>query len=354
MGSKGRPTMADVAELAGVSLSTVSLTYSGAGPITDETKARVEKAAADLGYRGPSALAKSLRSGRTHIVGLVLSENLGHSFRDPNALRVIDGVVNALGEAGLGVLLIPSPTGDESDGDRPLLESAPIDAAVVTRVRDHDDPGLEILRRRGIPAVVMEGPAPAGAGSVTIDDEGATANLIAHLVSLGHERIATVTLPFAVRGETQVIDPSSHATTVWTPTRNRLAAFTRQGITPCVVVEARASMVEEGIAAGHLALSHPSRPTAIVCQSDLLAAGVILAARELDIRVPHDVSVTGFDGLDLPWLAPHELTTIVQDAPRKGLLLAAEVTALLAGDTPAPADMPVEMRIGTTTGRAPH
>ncbi|MCJ7826979.1 MAG: substrate-binding domain-containing protein, partial [Demequinaceae bacterium] len=113
------------------------------------------------------------------------------------------------------------------------------------------------------------------------------------------------------------------------------------------------TMVEEGIAAGHLALSHPSHPTAIVCQSDLLAAGVIFAARELDLRVPQDVSITGFDGLDLPWLAPHELTTDVQDAPYKGQLLAAEVQALLDGDTPAPVDLPLTLRIGTTTAHAP-
>jgi DNA-binding LacI/PurR family transcriptional regulator len=229
-----------------------------------------------------------------------------------------------------------------------------MDAAVVMRVRDHDDPGLEILRRRGIPIVVMEGPAPAGAGIVTIDDERATADLIAHLTGLGHTRIATVTLPFDLHRDTQVVTAEDLGKAVWTPTRNRLAAFKRAGIEPCVVVEARASMVEEGMAAGHLALSHPSKPTAIVCQSDLLAAGVMLAARELDIRIPHDVSVTGFDGLDLPWLAPHELTTVIQDGPRKGQLLAAEVQALLDGDTPAPVDLPVTLRIGTTTAHAPR
>ena len=351
MGHKRRPTMADVAEKAGVSLSTVSLTFSGAGPITDETKGRVERAAAELGYNGPSPLAKSLRSGRSHIVGLVLNERLSSSFRDPYALRVIDGVVASLGDLALGVLLIPSPSGEPDE--LPLLETAPIDAAIVMRVRDHDDPSLEILRKRGIPVVVMEGPAPGGAGSVTIDDRQATAELIRHLVTLGHERIATVTLPFDVRRETEILTPDRYSEANWTPTKNRLTAFAEAGIEPCVVVEARASMVEEGIAGGHLALSHPSRPTAIVCQSDLLAAGVILAARELDIQVPYDVSVTGFDGLDLPWLAPLEITTIIQDGALKGSLLAAEVQALLEGNSPEPVVMPVTLRIGTTTAHAP-
>lgn len=350
MGSSRRPTMADVAEKAGVSLSTVSLTFSGAGPISDETKLRVEKAAADLGYGGPSPLGKSLRSGRSHIVGVVLANSLGRAFRDPFALHVMDGVMNSLGDMGLGVLLVPALTGE--DGERSLLETAPMDAAILMRVRGHDDRGLEIARKRGIPVAVMEGPAPYGAGLVTIDDERATAALIAHLTALGHTRIATVTLPLDDHAETQIVDRARYDKANWAPAHNRLAAFGVAGIEPCVVVEARASMVEEGIAAGHLALSHSSEPTAIVCQSDLLAAGVALAARELDLRVPQDVSITGFDGIDVPWLAPHELTTAIQDAPRMGQLLADEVKCLLDGETPEPIQLAVTLRIGTTTARA--
>lgn len=343
--------MADVAERAGVSLSTVSLTYSGAGPITDDTKGRVEKAAAELGYSGPSSLARSLRSGRTHIVGFVLGEGLSLAFRNAQALQVMDGVVSGLGDLGLSVLLVAAPTGEP--GEKPVLDSAAMDAAIIYRVRDHDDPALEVLQRRGIPVVVMEGPQPAGGGAVTIDDETATVRLIEHLRELGHERIGTVTLPFDINGDTRIVEADAIGEVAWGPTRNRLAAFARAGVTPCVVVESRATMVEEGLAAGHLALSHPSKPTALVCQSDLIAAGVIMAAHELGIRIPHDVSVTGFDGLDLPWLAPHELTTVVQDATLKGRMLAAEVQALLDGDTPAPVDLPVTLRIGTTTARAP-
>lgn len=343
--------MADVAERAGVSLSTVSLTYSGAGPITEDTKGRVEKAAAELGYSGPSSLARSLRSGRTHIVGFVLGEGLSLAFRNAQALQVMDGVVSGLGDLGLSVLLVAAPTGEP--GEKPVLDSAAMDAAIIYRVRDHDDPALEVLQRRGIPVVVMEGPQPAGGGAVTIDDETATVRLIEHLRELGHERIGTVTLPFDINGDTRIVEADAIGEVAWGPTRNRLAAFARAGVTPCVVVESRATMVEEGLAAGHLALSHPSKPTALVCQSDLIAAGVIMAAHELGIRIPHDVSVTGFDGLDLPWLAPHELTTVVQDATLKGRMLAAEVQALLDGDTPAPVDLPVTLRIGTTTARAP-
>jgi DNA-binding LacI/PurR family transcriptional regulator len=352
VGTRGRPTMADVAELAGVSLSTVSLTYSGAGPITEETKARVERAAAELGYLGPSALAKSLRSGRTHIVGFVLAESLSIAFRNTSGLQVMDGVVSRLGELGFGILLLPSPTGDPNE--HTLLETAPIDAAIIYRVRDVDDPALEILTRRGVPAVTMEGPAPKGGGVVTIDDETATFELIEHLRKLGHERIGTITLPFDINGETAVIDPSRVSEAMWGPTRNRLAAFARAGIEPCVVVECRATMAEEGLAAGHLALAHESKPTALVCQSDLIAVGAIAAARELGLHVPQDVSITGFDGLDLPWIAPLELTTVTQDAVAKGRALADQVQILLQGETPEPINLPLSLRFGNSTARPPR
>lgn len=342
-----RPTMADVAARAGVSVSTVSLTYSGAGPISPEMKERVEKAAAELGYAGPSPQGRALRSGKSGVVGLVIHEKIALSFRDPITLRVLDSLIDDLGELGVGILLIPSPVGDKGTN---LLETAPMDAAVLIRVRDHDDEAIDILKRRGIPIALMEGKAPEGGAAVNIDDTAATAELIRHLVSLGHERIATVTLPFAEMRDTCIVESTDAA--LWTPTHNRLKAFEVAGVEPCVVVEARTSSIEEGLAAGHLALSHASQPTAIVCQSDLLAGGAVLAARELELDVPRDVSITGFDGLDLPWLAPLELTTATQDATAKGHLLATAVKHLLSGEEAGAVEVPVEVRVGTTTARA--
>ncbi|WP_228375035.1 substrate-binding domain-containing protein [Demequina iriomotensis] len=349
-----RPTMADVAARAGVSLSTVSLTYSGAGPLSPETRAKVERAAEELGYAGPAPHARALRSGRTGVIGVVIHERLQLSFRDPLMLRIMDGLVGDLGHMGLGVLLIPTPTGEP--GERSLLETAAMDAAVLLRVRDHDDePAIDILRRRGLPMVVMEGEAPEGAGRLEIADRAATAELIRHLVALGHERIGTITLPAGLDGETRVRTlEGALSETAWTPVHRRLEAFADAGIEPSVVVEARASIVAEGIAAAHLALATEPRPTALVCQSDLLAGGAVVAARELGIAVPQQLSITGFDGLDLPWLSPLELTTQVQDAEAKGHALAAEVKALLAGESPAPVEMPLELRLGTSTARAPR
>ncbi|MCB2412961.1 LacI family DNA-binding transcriptional regulator [Demequina sp. TTPB684] len=349
MSAKRRPTMADVAARAGVSLSTVSLTYSGAGPISPDMRSRVEKAAADLGYAGPSPRAQALRSGRSRVVGLVIHERLHFALRDPFTLRVLDALIGDLGEMGQGVLLLSSPS--ENPTEPNLLATAAMDAAVLMRVRDHDEPALDILARRELPFAIVEGTAP-GAAAITIPDRRATADLIRHLVALGHERIATVTLPREGRRDTGIYEGELLAGALWTPTRNRLAAFGEAGVEPCVVIESSASMVEAGVAAGHLAFSHPSKPTAVVCQSDLLAGGVVLAARERGLRVPEDVSITGFDGLDLPWLQPLDLTTVPQDGAAKGHLIAQGVRALLSGDEPPVIELPLEIRIGNSTAQA--
>jgi DNA-binding LacI/PurR family transcriptional regulator len=112
--------------------------------------------------------------------------------------------------------------------------------------------------------------------------------------------------------------------------------------------------LEQGRLAARTLLDVPRevRPTAIVAQSDLLALGAVQAAEELGLRVPDDLSVTGFDGIELPWF-PGTLTTVLQHGEEKGQRLGAMVQALLDGEHPANATMPTELRIGTTSAPPP-
>ncbi|NCT89720.1 substrate-binding domain-containing protein [Cellulomonas sp. APG4] len=353
MGHSGqsRPTLADVAGAAGVSVSTASLAFSGAGPIAEETRAKVHAAAATLGYSGPNPLGRSLRSGRSGIVAVVIGDQLRRSFRDPVSVQVLDGLVSTLGQMGLGVLLVPGmPSPDGSVTVDPLLESAPMDVAILIWGARESDPALSALQRRGVPVVIGEGPQLPGVPVVGIEDRRGSAELVRYLVSLGHSRLACVTLPFGGERRNAVVDAARMRELDWTPTRNRLEGFADAGVEPVVTVEAAASLVEEGKAAGRLLLDVDEPPTAVVAQSDLLAAGVLLAARELGLRVPEDVSVAGFDGLDLPWLAPDVLTTVAQPLAAKGQALGEAVGRLLAGEELEPRMLAVELRPGTTTG----
>jgi DNA-binding LacI/PurR family transcriptional regulator len=360
-----RPTLAKVAEVAGVSVSTASLAFSGAGPITPETRDKVLAAAAGLGYTGPNPLGRQLRSGRSGIVGVVIGDHLGRAFRDPVSVQVLDGLVQVLGEEGLGVLLIPGVCGSgvtgaapvDPAGVDPLVESAAMDVAVLVWGVLTEDPTLDALQRRGVPVVIGEGRPVEGAPLVGIDDRGGTAEAVRHLVELGHTRIAEITLPFGRDERSGPVDATRLAHVERTPTRHRLAGV-RDVVEPVLSWETPASLVEHGRDAATEILGAwvpaGERPTAIIAHSDLLAAGAVIAARELGLRVPDDVSIAGFDGLDLPWLSPDVLTSVHQPLRDKGAALGHAVIGLLAGGQPDSTTLGVGLTIGTTTGPAPR
>ena len=353
----GRPTLARVAERAGVSVSTASLAFSGAGPITPETRDRVLAAAAELAYSGPNPLGRQLRSGRSGIVGVIIGDNPGRAFRDPVSVKVLDGLMQVLGEQGLGVLLVPGTSRVEGVPVDPLVASAAMDVAVLVWGVVTDDPNLEALQRRGVRVVVGEGRPVEGAPLVAIEDRAGSAEAIRHLVALGHTRIAEIALPFGREERTGPVDAQRLAQADRTPSSNRLAGV-RDVVEPVITWETPASLVEHGRDAAMAILGEwvpdSERPTAIFAQSDLLAAGAVIAARELGLRVPEDVSIAGFDGLDLPWLSPDVLTSVHQPLGEKGAALGRAVLGLLAGDEPTAVTLPVRLVQGTTTGPAPR
>jgi DNA-binding LacI/PurR family transcriptional regulator len=124
---------------------------------------------------------------------------------------------------------------------------------------------------------------------------------------------------------------------------------------PVPAFETASNAVDEGVRAGRALLDGPAyrRPTAVIAQSDVLAAGVLQAAAELGLRVPADVSVAGFDGADLPWLGATVLTTVVQPTDEKGRAAARAAMALVEGERPSDVLLPVTLRVGTTTGPPP-
>lgn len=316
------PTLADVAHAAGVSLSTASLAFSGNKPVSSATRDRVHAAAASLGYTGPNPLARNLRQGRSGVVGIAVGQ-LSTAFRDPAALAMLDAVSEVLGSAGLGLLLMS----DEDEQARLPLDAVIYDICGRETWAAYDD-----LVARDVPLVVVEGPAWPGATHIDIDHRGGSAALAAHLHGLGHRQVATVTLA------------SSH------PQREREVGL-REVFPDAFVVGACASDVAtaQALAAGWLA----SRPaaSAIVCQSDVQAAGVVLEARRRGIRVPEDLSVAGFDGVATPWL-DLELTTVVQPLAGKGRAIAEAVLARIDGTAVTDVVLPVELRIGSSTGPA--
>jgi DNA-binding LacI/PurR family transcriptional regulator len=342
--STRRPTITDVARTAGVSASTASVVFSGKTAVSDATRKRVLDAAGSLGYTGPDPRAASLRRGRSGIVGVVFEEHLGAAFLDPVKTQMMDGLTDGVASLGAGLLLLrdQAPLGTE-----PTLTTAPLDAAVLIGCSGMLRESLAVVTARGIPVVVIEGDAGEGIPKIGLDNREAQRQAASHLKALGHEDVAIVTLPVDSAGERGWI--AADQTVAVDVTRERLAGA-RDVYPHARAYAAGGSFIDEGLRAGRVIFADAdARPTAVIAQSDLLAAGVIRAAEEAGLRVPDDVSVTGFDGIVVDGLAPYELTTLVQPAADKGRAAGLAVAAMLAGEPAASIRFTCEFRVGNTT-----
>lgn len=345
----GRPTLAAVAARAGVSPSTASLAFSGQGPVSDATRAKVLAAAKELHYGGPDPLAQSLRRGRSGIIGALIPSRIGISFRDPVLIQTLDGLAEEISSIGAGLLLLP----DLGDGVVSVT-TAPVDAVVLVGCNAGAVETLDLLRRRNIPIVQIEGDADNGVLTVSVDNRGGTRQLAQHLKDLGHSRVALVTLGLDRDSALAPLSPEREAGATITTTLQRIAGA--RDVYPQVSgMIAGGSRSDAGREAALVLLDAPpdARPTAILAQSDLLAAGVIAAAEELGLRVPEDLSVVGFDGIRVDGLE-RRLTTVWQPSQDKGAAAGRAVVEMLAGRSPEPVAFDVRFQPGETTGPAPR
>lgn len=342
-----RPTLAAVAARAGVSPSTASLALNRSGPVSASTRERVLAAARELEYGGPDPRAKSLRTGRSGIVGVVVEDRLRDAFRDPMSLAMLDGIAAEAGAAGAGLLLLADASGQQLD-----VASAPMDAVILVGCSHSLDAPVATLRRRGMPIVAIEADPMDGVLAIGLDNRPATRRAAEYLRELGHDRVAIVTLEL---DDTDVPRPLpqdwlEHATSHTTRER-LLGAYDVFPGAPAWV--ASGSSIDAGRAAGLELLAAEPRPTAMIAQSDLLAVGVLRAAEELGLRVPEDVSVVGFDGIRVDEAGGVELTTVVQPGVAKGRAAGRAAIGLIEGADVQPVAFTSELRVGTTTAPPP-
>lgn len=344
--ARRRVTIADVAKDAGVSISTASVVFSGKAPVAPATRDRVLASAEELGYAGPDPRAASLRRGRSGIVAVVIEGPLRTAFLDRVNTAMMDGLTEGLARVGAGVLLLRD---DPQHPDAPTLATAPIDAVVLMGCSGRMRRSLESVRARHLPIVVIEGDAGEGVPRIELDNREAARNLAQHIADLGHQQVAVVTLPFDTQRGRGTASPERQQTIDVDVTRDRLDGV-QDVFADAAVHSTAGSSIDEGLLAGRALLADPeSRPTAILAQSDLLAAGVIRAADELGVRVPEEVSVTGFDGVAVDGLEGRVLTTAVQPAAEKGRAAGDAVARMLEGEQAESIRFTSVFRAGSTT-----
>lgn len=339
-----RVTLQTIADRLGVSRTTVSNAYNRPDQLAPELRDRILAAAAELGYAGPDAAARRLRSGRRDAVGLLLGEELSYAFTDPAAVLLLQGIARAAEGAGLSLLLVPARGGDAGRAVHDAVVSA---FGVYCMPVEHAT--LQAALERGFPLVVIDEPRLEGQAYVGIDDRGGARTAAAHLLGLGHRRFAVLSERTSLAGARGPVIAS-------VSTRERLAGY-REALeaagvdwsaVPCV--EAPENRIERGLEMGRRLLDAQPRPTALLAVTDQLALGALEAARERGLRLPDDLSVLGFD--DVPgaaWSSP-ALTTIRQPLLEKG-----EVAGrlLIADEGPREVILPVELVVRGSTAPPP-
>ena len=305
--TRGKPTSSEVAAAAGVSRAAVSFAFNNPQRISAETRARILAAADELGYT-PNTLARMLRAGTTHSIGVLLPQRLARILENPYYARFLMGVGQVCDQEGYTLLLTPPL----QDSVLKAIPYAAVDGFIVCGL-ETDRGEVAELERRDIPFVLIDSDSYDGAPSVEVDDHGGARDVTRYLLELGHRRLAVLSMDpgpdAAVRGYRGPLARRM----------NGIAeALAEVGMTlPDVrLAEVPVTRTDGYRATRELMAADP--PTAILALSDVLAYGAIDALQDLGLDVPEHVSVTGFDDLaESAWSRPR-LTTVRQPIVTKG------------------------------------
>ncbi len=321
-----RPTIKDVARAADVSKGAVSFALNDRPGVAPATRARILAVAREMGW-SPNARARSLSVSKAFAAGLVIARPAATLGSDPFFATFIAGVEAVLSERGYALLLQMVPRHDrEGESYRRLVEGDRVDGVFLTDLLV-GDPRPAMLAELGLPAVVVgpglgEPPWP----TVGFDDAPPVRATIQHLIALGHRRIAHVA------GPREFVHGRSRRQT-WADT------LRAGGLPDGQCVEADFS-AESGAAATRLLLDDPQPPTAIVYANDVMALAGLSVAAGRGISVPGDLSITGYDDIELAAVTQPPLTTVRQDVVAWGQAAATRLLELIDDETASTVDLP--------------
>uniref|UniRef100_A0AAU3GMV6 LacI family transcriptional regulator n=1 Tax=Streptomyces sp. NBC_01401 TaxID=2903854 RepID=A0AAU3GMV6_9ACTN len=320
-----RPTIADVADRAGVSRTTVSFALNDRPGVAGDTKARIIAAAAELGWT-PSRQGRALSLGKAGAFGLVLArepEQIGTDLFFP---AFIAGVEAVIGRRGDGLMVHLTTPEDERSVYERLAAERQVDGVLLTDLR-HDDPRPPLMRRLELPAVVVGQPEwGGGLPTVSLDDEPAYAAAIHRLAELGHRCIAHVEGP-------QEFRHAHRRRAAWEQTLRTLGL-------PEGPLRPGGFSADGGARATRELLGLAEPPTAIVYGTDLAAIAGLSVAQELGVRVPDQLSVVGYDDTPLTRYTYPPLSSARADARGWGEAGARVLDTLIAEGEAAHVELP--------------
>jgi LacI family transcriptional regulator len=331
----GRVTLNDVARAADVSKTTASYVLNRVPgfAVTETTRRRVFAAAERLGYRRHS-LAAALSSGRIYVVGVMLPVTNPQRFASSYRIFLHEfafALTEAAAAAGLRTTLIPTPRQSDDPAQNAFdLTDARVDGIILLTFDDGEF--VCALYKTGTPCVEIA--SEFGPHALRADNEGGMEAVIAHLTELGHRRIVHV------RG-------GQARSTAQRRAAGYTAAMEARGLVPQVI--------QQNEVAALLSLPDGERPTAIAAFNDAIAIGVLRAARARGLRVPQDLSLTGFDDNVLAETAYPPLTTVHYPLTELSQASISVLESLWRGEQPTvPAPIPVSLVVRESTAPPPR
>ncbi|MDO5142332.1 MAG: LacI family DNA-binding transcriptional regulator [Eubacteriales bacterium] len=320
------PTIYDVSRLSGVSTATVSRTFSDPARVREGTRRRVYEAAAALDYQ-PSAIARAMARQRTDKLAFIICKK-GATILDEFYAGICEGVMRCVNSMDYQLLV---STAEDRQRE---AQSKQIEGAILAG--DAQPDLIAELQRQNVRVVLVNHVAPGfDLPCVVADDRDGVRQALVHLHARGHRRIAMLAGRFSSYITSERYDAF-------------LATVKELGLT---LGEGDILMcdrdVESATQAAAQLLSRPDRPHAVFAFNDVLAAGVIKAARRLGAALPDELAVVGFDDSSVCTLLEPELTSVHVDCRRMGELCMERMTALLRGeqDVPRLTVVPVSLHV---------
>jgi DNA-binding LacI/PurR family transcriptional regulator len=326
-----RVTIRDIAERAGVSKGAVSYALNGRPGVSEDTRERILAIARELGWY-PNRAARALSAARADACGLVLARPAHVIGLEPFFMEFIAGVESELASRAMALTIqLVRDIEDEIEVYRRWWGERRVDGVLMVDLR-LEDQRVEELVRLGMPAVVVGGPLHGVLPAVWHDEETVVVEAVRYLAALGHERIAHVA-----------------GVDVFVHTRQRTGAFRRAmeelDLRPQIATTDYSP--ESGARETRRLLSLPEAPTAILCDSDLLAVTALGVAQQMGFAVPGDVSIVGWDDSLISQVVHPPLTAITRDVGAYGVLATRHLLAAIDGE----ADGDLETARGELTPR---
>jgi len=319
-----------VAKQLGVSTATVSNAFNRPDQLSAKLRERILKESEELGYYGPNLAARSLRRGESGVIGVMLADSLRYSFSDPVANQLLQGIAEVLVEKQKQLLLLSSGV---ASAEQSSAESLPDGFILYGALKGN---AFKHVLRTGKPVVAVDFEY-AETGSVNIDNEQGAFTIAEHaLAKEDKANIAVLGLRLIDSSRVCRLTADDLVISSGEISRSRLSGYLRASqanniaINPDRIWHIPVNSPEHAEIAAREALTSSPLPNILLCMSDVIALAALRVANELNIAIPLELQVTGFDDIPEASRSTPALTTVCQQSMEKGRLAA---TMLLAGNT---------------------